>query len=200
MPFLWQAMNTTTLLREQFTNTNSVFHAIVDDLTDEEWVARPAPGENMHGYTAWHMPRTQDGMAQSWIRGVAEIAHGDRWAHWRALKRLGIGVGIALDEADEIARTVKRVDVLEYADAVRQEICAWLEQISDADLDQIPNARQHLSTFAEYQTPGFVEEVSDLYDLPAWSVLMRPCIGHIHRHMGELEAVKGVLRRQRMAR
>lgn len=189
-------MNTATFLQKQLANVNAVLHGLADDLTDEEWLARIAPGQNRLGYVAWHMPRTQDFFVQRWIRGLDEVAHGDRWTHWQSLKQTGIGVGISLDEADEIALTVKRADVLEYADAVLREISAWLEHCDEGELDRMPDPRQRLSAFPEYQTTGFVEEVSDLYDLPVWGVLMRPCIGHIHRHLGELEAAKNILRTQ----
>jgi hypothetical protein len=187
-------MNTTTYLQKQFANINAVFHGISDDLTDEEWVKRPTPGQNLIAYMVWHMPRTQDTFVQTWIRGKAEVVHRGRWIDWQPLKRLGIGVGISLDEADEIARTVHRMDVLEYADAVHQEIIAWLGESDESDLDRIPDVRQRLATFPEYQTPGFIEEVSNLYDQPIWGLLMRPCIGHIHRHLGELEFVKSGVR------
>jgi hypothetical protein len=189
-------LNITTYLQKQFANINAVFHGIADDLTDEEWVTRPAPGQNVIGYTVWHIPRTQDTFVQTWIRGIAEVVHGERWTHWQPLKRLGIGVGISLDEADEIARSVKRTDVLEYADAVHQAVFAWLGESSESDLDQILDTRQRLAAFPEYQTPGFIEEVTSLYDQPVWGLLMRPCIGHIHRHLGELEVVKNILRAQ----
>lgn len=189
-------MNITTYLQKQFANINAVFHAIADDLTDEEWVSRLAPGQNMLGYTVWHIPRTQDTFVQTWIRGIAEIVYDDRWSHWQPLKRLGVGVGISLDEADEIARRVKRSDTLKYADSVHQAVLAWLGESSESDLDQILDTRQRLLAFPEYQTPGFIEEVSDLYDQPVWGLLMRPCIGHIHRHLGELEVVKHILRAQ----
>ncbi len=29
---------------------------------------------------------------------------------------------------------------------------------------------------------------------PTWNLLMRPCIGRIHRHLGELQLAKAVLR------
>ncbi len=190
-------MNITTYLQKQFANLNAVFHGIAGDLTDEEWLMRPAPGQNVLGYTVWHIPRTQDTFVQTWIRGIAEVAHGDRWSHWQPLKRLGIGVGISLDEADEIARRVTRADALDYADAVHRVIFEWLGESSESDLDQILDTRQRLAAFPEYQTPGFIEEVSDLYDQPVWGLLMRPCMGHIHRHLGELEVVKTILRAQR---
>jgi hypothetical protein len=53
-------MNVTTYLKKQFSNLNGALHYIVDDLTEEEWLARPAAGENPLGYTVWHPPRTQD--------------------------------------------------------------------------------------------------------------------------------------------
>ena len=187
-------MNAPSYLQKQLANLNAVFHGITEDLTDEEWVTRPAPGQNMIGYTVWHMPRTQDTFVQTWIRGIPEVAHNERWAHWRELKRLGIGVGISLDEADEIARSVKRTDVFEYADAVHQDISAWLEGIDEGELDQVNNTQQRLSSYPEYQRPEFVEEVSNLIDQPAWTLLMRPCIGHIHRHLGGLDIVKTILR------
>lgn len=187
-------MNATSYLQKQLANINAVFHGITDDLTDEEWLRRPAAGQNMIGYTVWHIPRAQDNFIQTWIRGIPEVVHGERWADWRNLKRLGIGVGITLDEADEIARSVKRTDVSKYADAVQQEISAWLEGSNDADLDQVHNTAERLSSFPEYQTPGYFEEISNLYDQPAWVLLMRPCIGHVHRHLGELDIIKTILR------
>jgi hypothetical protein len=39
-------MNVTAYLKKQFSNLNSVIHYYADDLTDEEWVTRPAAGEN----------------------------------------------------------------------------------------------------------------------------------------------------------
>ena len=190
-------MNTIKFLQRQFANLNSVYHGIADDLTDDEWITRPAPGQNMLGYNVWHMPRTQDTFVQTWIRGIAEVAHRERWADWRPLRRFGVGIGISLDEADEIARSVRRADVLEYADTVYQEVSTWLGTSSESDLDQLPDAQQRLSAFPEYQTPGFIEEVANLYDEPVWALLMRPCIGHIHRHLGELEVVKTILRAER---
>jgi hypothetical protein len=187
-------MNAPTYLQKQLANLNAVFHGITGDLTDEEWVTRPAPGQNMIGYTVWHMPRSQDSFVQTWIRGVPEIAHGERWAHWQSLRNLGIGVGISLDEADEIARSFQKSDVINYADAVHEEISVWLASIDEKDLDQVNDTQQRLSSFPEYQTPGFLEDVKNLINQPAWTLLMRPCIGHIHRHLGELEIVKTILR------
>jgi hypothetical protein len=187
-------MNSISYLQKQLANINTLFHGIAGDLTDEEWVSRPAPGHNMVGYTVWHMPRTQDTQVQTWIRGLPEIVHGDRWKEWQLLKEFGNGGGISLNEADLIAHSVHLKDVLEYADIVHQEISTWLNELNEGDLDKLPNYPQHLSSHPEYQTPGYVAEAGELLDQPIWSQLMRPCIGHLQRHLGELEVVKKIIR------
>lgn len=187
-------MNATVYLQRQFANLNTVLHGVAGDLTDEEWVSRPAPGQNPIGYTVWHLPRTQDTFVQTWIRGMGEVAHTDRWAVWRPLRSLGAGIGVSLAEADHIAHSVKKVDVLAYADEVYQTIDAWLRTISDDDLDDLPDARQRLAAFPEYQTPGFDRDVRDLYEQPVWGLMIRPCTGHVHRHLGELQAIKRIVR------
>jgi DinB superfamily len=190
-------MNLTTYLKKQFANLNGVFHAIAGDLTEEEWLARPAPGQNTIGYTVWHIPRTQDNFLQTWIRGQAEIFHSDRWAGWHRLRPLGVGIGIMLDQSDEIARTVHLPDVLAYADQVHQTMTSWLGEISEEDLDSVLDAQGRLRAFPEYQTPGYLEEVDNLFGLPVWGLLIRPCMGHVHRHLGELEITKDILRKGR---
>lgn len=190
-------MNLTAYLQKQFANLNGVLHSIAGDLTDEEWVTRPAPDQNMIGYTVWHIPRTQDNFLQTWVRGQTEIVQGDRWAHWRHLKPLGSGIGITLEESDEIARTVHPADVLAYADEVHQTITSWLGGIDESLLDQVPDARQRLAAYPEYQTPGYIEEVDNLIGLPVWGLLIRPCMGHVHRHLGEVDITKDILRKAR---
>ncbi len=187
-------MNTVMYLENQLANIHALLHAIAGDLTDQEWHARPAPGQNRLGFTVWHIPRTQDNFVQLWMRGVPEVFHQPRWALWHAFRPYGIGVGITLAEADAIAAAVRPAETFAYADAVHQEIIAWLRQLSDADLDQVAPVAAHLAAYPEYQTPGYRAETDNLRDQPRWSQLMRPCIGHVHRHLGELELAKELLR------
>ena len=190
-------MNLITYLQKQFANLNGVLHGIAGDLTPEEWSARPGPGQNTLGYCVWHIPRTQDNFLQTWIRGEPEIFHSERWANWHPLRPLGVGIGITLAESDEISRKVNLDDTLRYADEVHQTILAWLSQVSEEQLDQVTEARTRLTGFPEYQTPGYLAEVNDLLPLPAWGLLIRPCMGHVHRHLGEIEITKDVLRKSR---
>ena len=192
-------MNVTTYLKKQFSNLNSVIHYYADDLTEEEWLTRPGPGQNQIGYTVWHIARAQDHFLHAWIRGTSEIVHNERWAKWHPLRRLGMGVGITLAESDEIASSVQLADVLVYADEVHQALMAWLTEINKEELNRVPNAQEYLAAFPEYQAPGYLEEINNLFGLPVWGLLIRPCMGHLHRHCGELEITKDILRKARVA-
>jgi len=192
-------VNVTTYLKKQFANLNSVIHYYADDLTEEEWLTRPGPDQNRIGYTVWHIARAQDHFLHAWIRGTNEIVHSERWAKWHALRHVGMGVGITLAESDEIASSVQLADVLSYADEVHQALIAWLTEIDEEELDRVPNAQEYLAAFPEYQTPGYLEEINNLFGLPVWGLLIRPSMGHIHRHCGELEITKDILRKAMVA-
>lgn len=188
-------MDVPAYLTKQNKNFNGVLHHLAGDISEEEWLLRLGAGENTVGYTVWHIPRTQDHFLQMWIRGEAEVVMNDRWAHWACLKPAGIGVGITMAQSDEIARTASLVDTLAYADQVHQELLAWLEGINENALDFVPNVKERLRAYPEYQTPGYLEEVGNLFELPVWSLLISPCMGHLHRHLGELEITKDLLRK-----
>ena len=188
-------MNLTGYLKKQFGNLNSAYHYYVDDLTEEEWLMRPGPDQNRIGYTVWHLPRTQDHFLNTWIRGATEIAYTERWSHWEYLKPMGAGIGITLAEADEIARSVRHADVLAYADEVHQAFLAWLTEVDEDVFDQVPQAEERLAMFPAYQRPRYLKETHDFPGLPVWGLLIRPCMAHIHRHLGDVEITKDVLRK-----
>jgi hypothetical protein len=187
-------MNTISFIENQLINIHDLYHKIVTDFTEQEWNTRLASSQNLIGYTVWHIPRTQDNVVHSWMRGIPEIFHQARWSMWQPLQRLGIGTGITQLEADEIAATVDLAQTIAYEEAVHQEILAWLHQINESDLTQIPNIDAHLAAYPEYQAKGFRAETDMMRDQPIWNLFMRPCIGHMHRHLGELALLKAMLR------
>jgi hypothetical protein len=189
-------MNAIAYLEMQLTNINTLFHDIVQDITGEEWLSRAAPGQNRLGFIIWHIPRTQDNVVHLWMRGGHEVFHRPEWLHWQSTRPYGIGTGITLAQADEVATKVSLTDTLLYADVVHNEILAWLRQHFDEALDVVPTVATHLALYPEYQTKGYHIEMSGLYNQPTWNLFMRPCIGHIHRHLGELQLAKAMLRGQ----
>ena len=109
----------------------------------------------------------------------SDNAYSDRWVDWERLRPLGSGIGFTLEPADEVACTTRLGDVLTYA---------------EDELNRVTDAKGRLAAFPECQTPAHAEDVHTLYDLPIWGVLMRPCMVHVHRHLGEIEPTKRMLR------
>jgi hypothetical protein len=50
-----------------------------------------------------------------------------------------IGVGLTLEEADALANTIKRIDVLAYVGTVHVAAATWLVSLEDAELGGRPD-------------------------------------------------------------
>ena len=192
------------MLRQQLHTVNLRLHHSAGDLTDAELTARPLPGVNPIGFILWHMARSQDWAVNTAIRGVPELIMREPWS-WSILAHPGIGTGFDPAEAAEVSREVELKPLLAYADAVYREAAAWLESLSEADLDTIPDVAAHDAPHPEYQTPGFRAEmdggpehddaVAEKGGLPTWIFLTSVAVTHLHRHLGEVDLIKDVLRR-----
>jgi hypothetical protein len=183
-------MQATKLLRTELEWLNMGFHAAVDDMTDEEWTARVLPGMNLPGFTLWHAARTPDFIVQTILRHVPEVITQERWAACAGLNTPGLGLTVSLEEADAIARTVKREDVSAYADAVLTEVLAWLDTLSDDELDIAPNWHAYIHEYPVYNIPDFVE----LPASPIWDELLGTCGLHVRGHLTEVALIKQQIR------
>lgn len=187
-------MHALTLIQAQLNGIHQLFYACADDLTEAEWTQPVLPGTNPLGFTCWHLVRTRDWAVQTAIRGIPEVIADERWVSWHRLARAGIGAGIPLEQANEIARQTSRQDTLAYADTVHSTIQSWLRHLSDDDLETIPEIEAHMSTYPEYQHAGFRAEIADLLGQPIWRLLNGPCNGHLREHLGEMNLLKQIAR------
>ena len=192
------------MLRQQLHTVNLRFHHSTRDLSPAELTAQPLPGVNPIGFILWHMARSQDWAVNTAVRGEPEVVAQAPWsARWVA--HPGIGTGFDLDETATLARKVELRSLLAYADAVNLHAAAWLDGVSEADLDAIPDVAAHDAPHPEYQTPGFRAEmdsgpehddaVAGAGGLPAWIFLTSVAVTHLHRHLGEVDLLKELLRR-----
>ncbi|HEX7737224.1 MAG TPA: DinB family protein [Ktedonobacteraceae bacterium] len=187
-------MHAITLIQTQLNGIHQLFHECADDLTEAEWTKPVLLQTNLLGFTLWHMVRTRDWAVQTAIRGVPEVIADERWAGWSGLAHAGIGAGISLNQAKEIAHLASRTDVLAYADTVHSTIGNWLSRLSDDDLDTVPEMEAHMATYSAYQQPDFRAEIAGLFGQPIWRLLSGPCSGHQREHLGELNLLKQILR------
>lgn len=188
-------MQATSLIQAQLNGVHQLFRASIEDLTETDWTTCVLSGTNLPGFTLWHMARTKDWAVQTAIRGIPEVIAGDRWAGWSELSIVGMGAGITSMQANEVGRFISQADVLAYADNVHSAIQSWLSNLSDDDLDSIPDMETHMAAYPAYQHPGFRVEIANLLGQPVWRLLSGPCNGHIREHLGELEVLKQVMRK-----
>lgn len=187
-------MRATELLTQQFKSVNAMFHDIAGDLTDEEWTTRFLPGTNLPGFDLWHVARAQDWAVQTLTRGVAEVSTTPDWAHRGAIATIGIGVGMTVEEADDLASHVRKAEVLSYTDAITQEILVWLATFDDDLLDLSPDITEHYSVHPEYRTPAMMEETPWVATNPPRWRCLAPAIGHARDHLAEIDLGKRLFR------
>jgi DinB superfamily len=192
------------MLIQQLDTVNIRLHHTADDLTPDELVARPLPGVNPIGFILWHMARSQDWAVNTAIRNEPELVKRAPWQQTQ-LAVPGIGTGFAADEAAQVAGRVELRALLAYADAVHADISSWLRTQPDSMLEEIPDAAAHDAAHPEYQTAGFRAEMNSGPEhddavghkggLPAWVYLTSVAVTHLHRHLGEVDLLKDLLRR-----
>jgi hypothetical protein len=197
-------MNAIEMLIQQLDTVNIRLNHTARDLTAGELVAQPLPVVNPIGFIIWHMVRSQDWAANTAIRDVPEVITREPWRD-SALAVPGMGTGFDGDAAAGVAHLVHLETLLGYADAVHSDLVAWLATQDDSMFDTIPDAAAHYTRFPEYQTAGFLAEMDSGPEhddavgrkggLPAWVYLTSVAVTHLHRHLGEVDLVKDVLRR-----
>lgn len=181
-------MNARELIVEQARLVNAGVHNLATGITHEEWTWRPGPGQNLLGFTLWHIPATQDWATHTWLRNINDIRHRPEWAS-RLAGDVVAPFGMSLAEADAIPRRVSPDDVRAYADAVFAEIAEWVPTLGDDALDRIPETRRHQSRSPHYTSAGYLEEADRMREQPFWRVFSGACIGHTRGHLGEVDAL-----------
>jgi hypothetical protein len=187
-------MRAIALLQRQFASVNTILHDLADDLTPDELITRALPNTNLVAFDLWHVARAQDWATQTLARGVAEVIDEPRWQGRGMLATHGIGVGFTEAQADELARSLRLADILDYADAAHHSLVAWLETVSDEALDDQPDVPAHLARYPVYLESAMREEVPWMFEQPPIWRCLAPALGHARDHLAELDLLKRQLR------
>jgi hypothetical protein len=182
-----------TLLQFQLNGSFNLVTEVLQDVTDEEWMARPFPGANLVGFIAWHCARTIDWAVNCALRGSPELADLPEWRDVRVTEAV-FGAGAPRAAADSVARLVPRTRVLEYVNALRTQALSWFAAVAPEELSGAIDLKASHAERPEYMTPAVWAELQDLDGIPRWQFLARPCVSHIRVHYGEvsnqLEAIR----------
>jgi hypothetical protein len=167
---------------------------LVAGMSPDEWTSRPFEGGNMLGFTAWHVTATQDWAVHTWVRNVPEVRDGAPWTECMAAVRDIGPFGMTRAEADRVAEATNPDVVGGYSAAVCESITRWLETSGDGWLEHVSDARAHGMVKPQHRTEGYVAEVADMYELPAWKLLTGACYGHARGHIGEIDLALQMMR------
>ncbi|HEX6030196.1 MAG TPA: DinB family protein [Tepidiformaceae bacterium] len=187
-------MQATDLALRQLQMVNLLLRNLCSGITEEEWLWRPARGENLIGWTLWHVPAVQDWAVHTWIQNVEEVRQRPEWAPRVAGRQL-LAFGMTPEEADEVARLTRPADVVAYSDAVLEAATGWLSRLAPDDFDAIPENRSHQDRDAAYRSPGYLEEADTMREQAIWRLLSGACVGHCRGHLGEVDVLLNMRRR-----
>jgi hypothetical protein len=173
-------------LTEEVAYIHAQFFEAVDELDDERFALRPGPKAPSVSFHLWHTARWADafqarlgtfapqldrfaGRDQVWeARGLAE-----RWGLSRSLGKEATGAGLDDDASASLPLPAKH-EVVSYA---RDAFAAAEEVYGSIEDDELTLA------------------TADFYDEGEWIVLNHFGwhVGHAARHLGMIEALKGVM-------
>ena len=192
-------MNAIEILRNRRAAVTSGVIAALDDLAGVDLAHPVVPGTSPLGLTLWHIPRAQDWLVQTCIRGVAEVA--DRFTTGLPdPERYGFGTGLTPQDAKAAASSVVPEYLSDYATAVGEELDGWLASLAEADLDAIPPFAARQRARAAYVTREALADIEGLDGLTVGVLLLRPAMTHVFRRLGELETLGSIARATTAAR
>ena len=131
--------STSALLANGFGRIPRLIGSALADLNEEQLATIPAPGANSMAWLAWHTARGQD----AW---VSELRHVEqRWSAngWFEKFDLPFGVdenGFGMSWADSMRVRSTKTLLSDYLLAVSRETVAYVNTLSDLDLDDIVDA------------------------------------------------------------
>jgi len=187
-------MDALALLGNRINAVNSTMHRLAGDVAGLDLSEPIAFGTSPLGLTLWHLPRTQDWLVNTSIRGVPEVADEFGVAALPSVEEFGYGTGLSAADARAAAERVDLDDLIAYSDAVALTISRWLATLAEPDLDGVPEFAKHQYTRPAYCTPEALAEVEHLDGLTIGELMLRPAVSHVFAHVGEIELLVQLVR------
>jgi hypothetical protein len=187
-------VNAISLLRVQLEGSFNLIGESANETSVDEWIAQAAAEQNPAGFTLWHCARSIDWAVNCAIRGVPEVADQPKW-QGRLASDAWFGYEVSTEMAGEVAATVARADVVEYVGDLQKNVTSWLDNLSEHDLDAVPDLESNYRSNGKYlHTPRLEAWIKEDAGTPVWQLLIGTCTGHIRYHIGEVQAQRQVLR------
>jgi len=133
-------MTPSELLKDAFTRVVESAERAVDGLSEDQLTARPASDANPIAWLVWHLARGQDAQVSD-VAGTEQV-----WTAQGYVDKFGLpfddgatGYG---QSSDEVGAVRAPADLLvDYLRAVHQQTLAFLDTVSEEDLDRVVDPR-----------------------------------------------------------
>ena len=133
-------MTPAELLIDSFERVRESVEAVLDGLTGDELVARPAPDANTIAWLVWHLTRVEDDHVAE-VAGREQVWTADGFARRFDLpfQDVAIGYGQTTDEVGQVHASAELLG--EYFAAVRVRTTDYLAGLTPDDLDRVVDDR-----------------------------------------------------------
>ena len=161
-------------------------------MTSEQIRACATPEMNSVAWLVWHMARCEDVTINSIARGAPQVLVAGGWKAKPGLADPRIGTGMTHDEVVAFSEAVDLDALLGYRRDVLAQTASWLAEVDEAFLDQQFDVRERLRDVPPI-VGGDAEWLYDAWAKPVGFYLGYSTIGHIYTHIGEIQAIRGLL-------
>ena len=127
--------NFAAALRSAFDEYLSQLTGAVDGLSTSEAYSQPSPNSNHIGWLVWHMARVEDRWVNRVLLGVDEEWNSGGWDKRFDMDPESNGAGQTMEQVMSM-RQIPIADLFEYLEAVRARTNAYLDNVSEADLER----------------------------------------------------------------
>ncbi|GAA4213282.1 mycothiol transferase [Actinocatenispora rupis] len=132
-------MRSAELLADAFGRIRGLVRGAVDGLSADQLAARPDDEANSIAWLVWHLTRIQDDHVAD-AADTGQVWH-EGWAERFALPFAPSATGYGHSAADVAAVRADADLLVGYHEAVHERTLAYVEGLTDADLDRIVDER-----------------------------------------------------------
>jgi hypothetical protein len=145
---------------------------VLNTLTQQELMWRPASGCNSMGLLLFHTARSEDSFVQGYLQGKPEIWESEKWCNKLNMKEDDTGSHYTIDQVNEFIIPDMN-DLLAYYDGVRKKTLDYLDTLTPDEFDK------------EVKLQSRESNVAGIF-----SIIVR----HTAQHIGEISYLRGMLR------
>ena len=145
---------------------------VLDTLTQQELMWRPACGCNSMGLILFHVARSEDSFVQTRLQSKPQIWESGKWHNKLNMGEAETGSRYTVDQVNAF-RAPDIKDLLNYYDAVRSSTKDYLSGLTPGAFDRVVKL-----PFGEFTVAGVLSLV----------------VSHTAQHLGEISYLRGMLR------